>query len=105
MSVKLGYFPTQAVLHHSENYVRKWYKDSTLLHPDNDPYLEIRTEPNDEFVLTLNDVDSFSSGRYRVRCTENRTEDKFTNYVSINIIGNVTFGCQSLYSNQRPIQK
>ena len=91
MSVKLGYFPTQAVLHHSKKYVRKWYKDSTLLDPDNDPYLETNMESNDEFVLTLSYVGSFSSGRYRVRCTENRTEDKFTNSVSINVIGNLNF--------------
>jgi len=91
MSVKLGYFPTHAVLHFPETYVRKWYKDGTLLDPDNDPYLETNRESNDNFVLTLSDVSSFSSGRYRVRCTENRTEDKFTNIVSINVIGNLNF--------------
>ena len=88
--VKLGYFPTHAVLDNPEIYVRKWYKDSTLLDPNNDPYLKTSSEPNNEFLLTLTDVGSFSSGGYRVRCTENRTDGvKFTNTVQINVIGNV----------------
>jgi len=90
--VKLGYFPSQGVLDNPEKYVRKWYKDSTLLDPNNDPYLKTSSEPNNEFLLTLTDVGSFSSGLYRVRCTENRTDgDKFTNTVHINVIGNVGF--------------
>ena len=88
MEVKLGYFPTQAVLDSLERYVRIWYKDKELLDLNNH-YMEISAKKyNDEYVLRLSEVGSFSSGNYSVRCTENRTEgDKFTNTVQINVIG------------------
>lgn len=92
VTVKFGYFPTQAVLDNPELYVRKWYKDNSSLDPDNDPNLKTSSEPNNEFVLTIRNVDSYTSGGYRVRCTENRPGgDNFTNTVQINVIGNVGF--------------
>lgn len=88
MAIRLGYFPSKAILDRQEHYVRKWYKDKELLSLTY-RYLEISANTyNNEYALTLSDVDSFSSGNYSVRCTENRTEgDKFTNTVQISVIG------------------
>jgi len=85
---KLGFYPTHIVYVHSPTYLYEWHHDDTVLDPVYDPYLTSAAEKNGEIVLTLSDVGAFSSGSYRVRCTE---VDMYTNNVMIEVIGNIVF--------------
>ncbi|XP_052803209.1 uncharacterized protein LOC128233534 isoform X3 [Mya arenaria] len=87
--VELGYFPALSVINKYHLYVRQWYNatsssDMHLL----DDYLSERKDPNWEFVLTIHNVNRWTSGNYSVRCTDDRPgRNKFTQPVEINVIG------------------
>jgi len=90
---KLGFYPTHMVhnpsshiVHvHSLNYLYEWYQDEQVLNTVYDPYITTVVEQNGEIVLSFEDVNSYSSGSYRVRCIK---VDQYTNSVRINVIGN-----------------
>ncbi|XP_052807038.1 uncharacterized protein LOC128236186 isoform X2 [Mya arenaria] len=86
--VELGYFPALSVINNYHLYVRQWYNatSSSDMHLSDGRFSE-RKDPNWEFVLTIHNVNRWTSGNYSVRCTDDRPgRNKFTQPVEINVI-------------------